>query len=250
MEEAKSQQELDALIEKYGEAEIRNGIYILTKGYVTARGNSQVTARGNSQVTAWENSQVTAWGNSQVTAWGNSQVTAWGNSQVTTRGNSQVTTWGNSQVTARGMALAVVRSSSAVVKGNKYVIEYPKTIEEWCERFGVEINKGKIAVYKAVDQDFCSRDNFKYPLGKKATDPHWNPDTNIECGGGLHFCWDPIACEQFNNKPGHYLLCKVDVKSIAFFDGEPQYPEKIRAKECEVICEVDRNGKRIKTKAR
>ncbi|MCK9569834.1 hypothetical protein M0R72_12900 [Candidatus Pacearchaeota archaeon] len=262
MQEAKSQQELDALIEKYGEAELRNGIYILKKGYVVARGNSQVTAWGNSQVTARENSQVTAWGNSQVTArensqvtaWGNSQVTAWGNSQVTARENSQVTARENSQVTARensqvtawGLALAIVRSKNAKAKGNIHVIKYPETIEEWCDIYGIKISKGKINVYKAVDGDFCSRANFKYPLGKKATDPNWKPDTNIECGYGLHFCWDPIACEQFNNKPGHYLLCEVALKDIAYFSGEPSYPEKIRAKACKVICEVDREGKPIK----
>jgi hypothetical protein len=221
---------------------------------VTAWGNSQVTAWGNSQVTAWENSQVTARENSQVTArensqvtaWGNSQVTAWENSQVTARENSQVTAWGNSQVTASGLALAIVRSKNAKARGNTHVIKYPKTIKEWCDIYGIKISKGKINVYKAVDENFCSRDYFKYEIGKKATDQLWNPSTDIECGYGLHFCWDPIACEQFNNKPGHYLLCEVDMKSIAFFDGEPQYPEKIRAKECKVICEVDRQGKRLK----
>jgi len=239
---------------------------------VTARENSQVTARGSSQVTAWENSQVTAWENSevtvrensQVTAWGNSEVTAWGNSQVTARensqvtawensqvtawGNSQVTAWENSQVTAKGLAFAIVRSPNVIAKGNFHIITYPKSIEEWCERNLIEINNGKFLVYKATDINYQTQDNFKYTIGKIVTDPQWNPSTGIECGFGLHFCYDPIACEQFNDRPGHYLLCEVDVKNVAFFKGTPVYPAKIRAKSCKVICEVDRNGNRITSK--
>ena len=205
MRTAKTQEQLDKILKEYGECEIRNGIYIVTSGNVTARENSQVTARGNSQVTAWENSQVTAW----------------------------------------GMALAIQRSPFAMVNGNKYVIEYPKSIIGWCERNGIAVSNGKFIVYKATDTDYCTRNGFKYIIGEQIIDPAWNSSTDIECGQGLHFCYDPIACEQFNNKPGHYLKCEVSVKDVAFYSRTPTYPDKIRAKQCYVICEVDRNGKPI-----
>ena len=74
--------------------------------------------------------------------------------------------------------------------------------------------------------------------------PDWDGG-NHECGGGLHFCGDPAACDLFRDKEGdRYVACEVAVADIVVH-ARADYPDKIKAPRCKALYEVDRDGNRI-----
>ncbi len=133
----------------------------------------RVVARDNSSVEAWDNSSVEAWGNSSVVARENSSVEAWGNSSVEAWGNCQIVKYSD--------------YTNLKVSGNARIVTLPKTPEEYCDFYGVEIRDGKAILYKAVMSNLCSfyDSSFKYTIGETK---EIECDTSVEqdCSYGLH----------------------------------------------------------------
>ena len=181
----KSQEELDMIPENFkGQIYIEFGTCwqpaIVTRKYyrrVVARGNSSVEAWGNSSVVARENSSVEARENSSVEARENSSVEAWG--------NSSVEAWGNSQIIDR------LSGGRIEVSGNARIVYMPKTIQEYCDFYGLEHNKktGKFykCVHKVKERYFSDHTgSFEYVIGEKATPDSFDVDVREDCGHGIH----------------------------------------------------------------
>ena len=172
---------------------------------VLAYGDSSVVALENSSVVAWENSVVNAWDNSVVEARGNSSIVArgnssvwaldnsvvkaWGNSSVEARDNSVVKAWDNSVVEARGNVQVCKYSDfvSISTQGNARIVTLPKTLQEYCEFYGVTVKDGHAILYKAVSPTYSSfydREFVYEPGEKKEVD--CDPSTDRPCSHGMH----------------------------------------------------------------
>jgi hypothetical protein len=218
---------------------------------VDARGHSRVVARG--RVVAWDSSRVSARGSSRVVARGYSRVDACDYSRVDACDYSRVDARGHSRVVARGHS-NVVACDSSRVKAGKYVAVHLHSQRvtltggvvidmtavdrsdpvRWAELYGAKITRGRMTVYKGVDAELRSAHNaFKYPIGKTVTAPDWDPTG--ECGNGLHFSPSPIGTEAYC-EPARYLECTVAVKDLVVLG------DKIKARSCRVVREVDRWG--------
>jgi len=156
---------------------------------VEARGNSSVVALENSSVVALDNSVVKAWDNSVVEARGNSSVWAWENSSVVAWENSVVKAWDNSVVEARGNVQVCKYSDfvSISTQGNARIVTLPKTLQEYCEFYGVTVKDGNAILYKAVSPTYSSfydREFVYEPGEKKEVD--CDPSTDRPCSHGMH----------------------------------------------------------------
>ena len=230
---------------------------------VEARENSSVVAWGNSSVEAWENSSVEARGNSSVEAWGNSSVEAWGNSSVVAWGNSSVVAWGNSSVEAWGNSSVEARGNSSVsVSDNSHVL----VIGEIKNREFKQYDNGSIKIYITPNYDKSVLDRFKkenekqilyksvnpktdcdyytgkikYTIGEEVIAPDFDPNPNIECGNGLHLCFNAITTRRFNK--GKILKCLVDPEDIVVYSKNI---EKVRCRKVVPVAVVDMKGNLI-----
>jgi len=187
-----------------------------------------------------------------VRAYDSAQVWASDSAQVRAYGSAQVRAYGSAQVTAHGRASVIRFSPSAICRGNVLDLTvWPKTTEEWLTRYSIRTVDGKVVLYKGLNQDWRSPHGLGYKPDTTVTAPDW-VDDGRECGAGLHFCWCPSACDQFNvdYKPfSHYVACKVAVADIRVYRNDGvQFPDKVRARTCKVLYEVDREGKRVSKK--
>jgi len=230
MKEAKTLEEFEEL-SKLGEW------FYVTSGSWVARGQSHVEARGQSHVVAWGQSHVEAWEQSHVEAWGQSHVVAWGQSHVEAWGQSHVEAWEQSSCSKY--------SEFADAHGNVLdFTKYPKTVEEWLEKYKVQIVDDYCLLYKGTNKEYQTQRGTSWRVGEDTTALDWEDREDIECGYGLHFCHHPICCEQFTDVK-HYLACQIKVSDIRIYKDQPQHPDKIRAKSCKVLYEVDRWGEKI-----
>ena len=242
-------------------------VVALDNSYVVARGNSSVEARGNSSVVAWENSyveawdnssveargnsSVVAWDNSYVVAWDNSYVEAWDNSYVVARDNSSVEARGNSSVEARGNSSVVGNGNSQIVNrlydgqievtGNARIVYMPKTIEEYCDFYGLEHNDktGKFykCVHKVDGKYFSDNDcNFEYIIGQKAIPDGFDNDVNKYCGHGIHVAYQNWVLD-YGKDWDDLAIIEVEANLADIIVPESALG-KVRCKEVTVIREV------------
>ena len=238
--ECKTQADLDKV--KPGD------IAIVRNGYFVAWGSSHVVARGSSHVVAWGSSHVVAWGSSHVEAWGSSHVEAWESSHVEAWESSHVVAWGSSHVEAsKYVAVHKPEQSKATISGGVIIeVKEPRTAKEWCDCYGVEVKRGIVTLYKALNADLAAPHNgFKYKVGSKPKAPDWDGG-RLECGGGLHFSPSPTFALQWYSKPDvRFVACPVRLKEIVVH-YPARYPAKVKAPGvCGKVFEVDRFGGRV-----
>ena len=163
-----------------------------------------------------------------VEAWGNSSVVAWENSSVNVSDNSHVLVIG--EINNREFK----QYDNGSIK--KYIdIKYDKSV---LDRFKKE--NGKQILYKSVnpktDCDFYTG-NIKYAIGEEVIAPDFDPNPNIECGNGLHLCFNAITTQHFNK--GKILKCLVDPEDIVVYSGNI---EKVRCRKVVPVAIVDKRG--------
>ena len=233
--------------------------------HVVARGSSQphVEARESSQlhVVAWESSQlhVVARESSQlhviaressqphVEARESSQlhVEAWESSRphVVAWGYAQLSLFGAVFATLSARCSALIHGTGAEVKGGRQICVRFKTVQDWCDYYGVEIKNGVAILYKALNDDFTSPYGLSYAPGSQPVAPDWDGG-QVECGGGLHFSPSPAMAMEFHASATKYVGCPVAVHECAV-NPDGAYPQKVKAKRCcGPVFEVDRIGKR------
>src|SRR3990167_6887752 len=226
--------------------------------HVEARGSSHVEARGSSHVEAWGSSHVVARGSSHVVARGSSHVVARGSSHVVAWGSSHVVAWGSSHVEAWGnvflrlfSALKITASASVVIMmhgqstsitGGKRIKAVAQTTPKlWCEINGVEIKKGCAVVFKGLNDKFTSGHGSIYKPKTTTVAADWDKG-NAECGCGLHFSPTAAATKEFARGATVFMACAVKFSDMRSPKADDQYPNKIKAKQCKNLYEVDVYG--------
>lgn len=187
------------------------------KGYVYIQANSKIMiSKTKGSVIARENSSVEARENSSVEAWGNSSVVARGNTQV------------------------LERSSHSDIKilGNARIVKMPKTIQEFCDFYGIKVEDNNGIFYKAVRQDLSSwHDNsFKYDIGK-TFNHKCDLDITETCSTGLHIAHKDWALQFGNGNIRNFkvLECSVPLDKIVVPENTDG---KVRTSELTVLREV------------
>ena len=162
---------------------------------------------------------VEAWGNSSVEAWENSSVEAWGNAQITD----------------------MLSGSRIKITGNARIIYMPKSIEEYCDFYGIKHNKNKGSFFKCVHKrngKYISdyNNSFEYIIGQKIIPDSFDDEKEETCGHGIHIAnmawaldygrnWNDLAILEIEAEYDNIVVPK-------FSNG------KIRCKEAIVIREV------------
>lgn len=184
---------------------------------------------------AWDNSSVVAWGNSSVVARGNSSVEAWENSFVVARENSSVVAAGNTQVVECSAKCRIE------ITGNARIVYNPKTINEYCDFYGLQHDKKTGLFYMAVhktDTVYTSDYNraFTYEIGAVVKSNDFDSDPSAECGCGIHAAHIGLALDYGRGwKDLAVLEVEAELDSIVI----PTYGNgKVRAPEIKVIREV------------
>src|SRR5208282_5770927 len=239
--EVTTQKQLDAAIER-GDFPICTG-----KGHFVVRGSAHVVARESAHVEAWESAHVEAWGSAHVEAWESAHVEA--------RESAQVEAWGSAHVEAR---------ESAQVQASKYVgihrfgkgpkvkggvlIQVPeiKTMEDFCDWYGVEVKRGRAMLYKCVTDDFASGHGMIYQPDSTVACEDWNKRPS--CGHGLHFSPRPTMARTYHLQGTRFVACKVKLADAVVITDFGQ-PDKIKVPSCEVLYECTELGERVEQKA-
>ena len=230
MKEAKTQEKFNEL-SKLGEW------FCVKRGYWETLELSHVVARGQSHVEAGEQSHVVAGEQSHVVARGQSHVEA--------RGQSHVEAGEQSHVVAISPYVSILAESKDTLLTGGYILgNKVLTAKEWLSACNVTIKSGKVILYKRIDEDWTSQKGVSYTIGGITTAPDWDVTSKDECGKGLHFCPTPAQTNIFREN-GIYIACEVFVKDIASLPAFAECPDKIRARACKVLYQVDENGNKL-----
>jgi hypothetical protein len=245
-----------ATVRAYGSATVEAYDSATVRAYgsatVRAYDSATVEAYGSATVEAYDSATVRAYGSATVRAYGSATVRASGSATVRASGSATVraydsaTVRASSSATVRAYDSATVRAyGSATVRASKYVathdhgprttvrggviIPVPRlvTAAEWCEFYGVSVTDGVATLFKAVRDNWHSRNGADYSPGATPEAADWDGG-KAECGGGLHFSPRPWEAQRFDDRATRYVACPVAVDSIVVHpDGA--YPGKVKA---------------------
>jgi len=121
-----------------------------------------------------------------------------------------------------------------------------ESVEDWLSRYGIKPVRGRVTLYKALDDNYLSNHNgFPYVPGSTPIAPDWDGGVE-ECGGGLHFSPTPGHALAFNPGATRFVACPVRVADLRCPQASDEYPSKIKARGCcAPVWEVDINGDAI-----
>jgi hypothetical protein len=224
--EVRNQAELDKALKKASPTEL---IACVGDGYFDASGSARVHAWGSATVHASDSATVRASGSATVRA----------SDSATVHASDSATVHATPYV-------AVHKLSAAASIAGGVLIEPPdlSKVMGWIEYHGVKVSEGRARLFKAVDDEWRSgRFGAKgarwiYEPGTEVAASDWN--TRPVCGGGLHFVARPDVGLKYNETATRYVACEVKLADIVVID-----PEKIKARVCKVLHEVDADGDEI-----
>ena len=108
--------------------------------------------------------------------------------------------------------------------------------QDWADLAGVQIDdQGHAHLYKAVDDQLRSAQDFAYPIGQTLTDTHWCDDNS--CGGGLHTCPTPGQAKAHYTGATRFLEVSVPLAELRPIDTT-----KAKSRQVTVLREVDLLG--------
>ncbi len=182
-----------------------------------------------------------------------------GNGYFSVTGSATVDAWDSATVDASDSAtvraskyVAVHKMSpSAVVRGG-VVIEPPSidSPETWLDYHGVEVKRGLVTLYKAVDGDWHANHALpdgtmpSYAPGSKPEAPDFDPASR-DCGRGLHGCARPCQALDYKSDATKFVAIPVRVKDLGCPDPDGD-TDKIRFRCAAKPCyEVDIDGEPV-----
>lgn len=166
-------------------------------------------------------------------------------SHVEAWGQSHVVAWEQSHVVAISPHVSILaKSKDAMLTGGYILGDKVLTAKEWLSACSVKIKNGKVILYKRIGEDWVSQKDVSYKVGEITAAPDWDATSKEECGRGLHFCPTVAQTIRFRDN-GIFIACEVDVKDIASLPAFAEYPDKIRARACKVLYQVDEEGNKI-----
>ncbi len=173
-------------------------------------------------------------------------ATVWASDSATVRASDSATVRASDSATVRASGSATVRASKhvavtrhvtaygepTVIGGVLIDIPIPRTAEEWCDLYGVEVTDGVAILFKAVDDDWSTSYSRKagiaYTPGSSPEAPDWDGGVR-ECGGGLHFVAHPHEGLEFNERATRFVACPVALADIAVH-ADATMPSKVKAR--------------------
>ncbi len=168
-----------------------------------------------------------------------------GQSYVVAREQSHVVAREQSSVVATSPHVSILaKSKDALLSGGYILGNKPLTALEWLNACSVTKKRGKVILYKSLNEDWTTRDGVSYKIGQTTIASDWDASYEGECGRGLHFSPTVSQAKSFRDE-GLFIACEVAVKDMAGLPAFAQYPDKIRARACKVLYQVDTNGKKI-----
>lgn len=183
-------------------------------------------------VLAFENTSVAASGSAKVTAGPGVTVTVW----EETDGSKPEVTGGVQTVKVRKPVIRRNRNGMPAL--------------EWAELYGVQTEehdgRPHLVLFKGVyGNELESGHGLRYPIGQTVAAADWNPNY-IDCGYGLHFSPTAVHTRHYvhhDDSRVRFLKVLVDpAETIALGN-------KVKARSCFVVGEVDIHGRPIETAA-
>ena len=138
----------------------------------------------------------------------------------------------------------LAKSKDALLSGGYILGNKVLTPQEWLCACNIEINKGNVILFKSLYRNWATQNGVTFKVGKITIAPDWDASFDGECGKGLHFSPTVAQTKPFRDD-GVFVACEVAVKDIANLPAFAQYPDKIRARACKTLYQVDENGKKI-----
>ena len=167
---------------------------------------------------------------------------AWGQAHVVAREQAHVVAWGQAHVEATSPHVSILAKSSTALLSGGYVLgDKTLSAKEWLSACSVKVNRGKVILYKSLSPQWTTQNDTHWEIGQRVIAPDWDINYDGECGRGLHFSPTVAQAKLFRDEKV-YIACEVAVKDMASLPAYAQYPDKIRARECKVLYQVNENG--------
>ena len=240
-----------ATVDAYDSATVRASgsatVYACESSTVYAYESSTVDAYDSATVCAYDSATVRAYDSVTVDAYGSATVRASDSVTVYAYGSSNIRAYDSATVDA-GRYVAVHLYSQRVAITGGVVIDMTDIdladAATWCDLAGIAVENGSALVYKYVDADFNAGHNHTltaYRPGETVTATDWNPVA--ERGGGLHFGPSPKVARNLAwrglGPTARWVLCEIDLAEAVGVG------DKIKARSCRVLYEVDALGKAV-----
>ena len=102
----------------------------------------------------------------------------------------------------------------------------------WCDYHAVRVDDGTATLYKAVDDSWTTSRGTDYAPGTTPVAADWRDDNT--CGGGLHFCPQPLQSQTYHRTATRYVevgVALADLRPINDGGGAPKAkaPRVVRA---------------------
>jgi hypothetical protein len=216
---------------------------------VEACGSATVEAYDSATVEACGSATVRAYDSATVEACGSATVRAYGSATVEACDSATVRAYDSATVRAGSHTAVHLHSGRASIRGGVLIDHTTLDLTDattWGAYHGAEIHSGAMVLYKAVDADLRAGQSYvptTYPIGEQVTATDWDPQSR--CGNGLHFSVSPSRARSYYRGSGEprYLEVAVPVDEIVTLD------DKVKAKSCTVIREVDAFARPVETPA-
>jgi hypothetical protein len=177
---------------------------------------------------------------SHVEAMGSSHVEAWGNCSVKVQQSISV------KITLRDYAVCnAVACEPKLIECDEtaHYIESPVAVNDLGSFLRIYKDNvqsdGRILLYKMVKKDGTDHHSGTIKYEGTVTCPDWDPDPEVQCGGGLHLS-PSASLAKFYHPTGKLLKCLVHPDDIVVYGPDIT---KVRCRKVEVI---DDDGKPVK----
>jgi hypothetical protein len=143
------------------------------------------------------------------------------------------------------VALQVYSKKVKVTGGTVIKVVAPRTATAWLKNYGLVAEKGVVVLFKAVRDNWHSKNGGVYTPGMTPVAEDWDGGA-AECGGGLHFSPFPWMAQRFDLEATRFVGCPVRLSEIRKPQPTDMFPEKVKAKGCcGPVFAVDVDGNRL-----
>ena len=182
--------------------------------------------------------EYTAYGSATVTAYGSATVRAYDSATVTASDRSVVSVLAASvALTLAGWATAILHADChPATRGTGCVVVHRIITDcaSWLVSHGAECARGRMRLYKWVEEDGSATGGFRYTEGV-VTAPDWDADPLRECGGGLHACASLRDALPYRDDRTHAVEILVHPEDARPPLPSDEHPNKLRFRSGEVV---------------
>ena len=217
---------------------------VVRSGFFVAFDSATVMAFCSATVRAFGSATVKAFDSATVEAFGSATVRAFDSATVKAFDSATVKAFDSATVTAAPFVAVQRHGTKAKVNGG-VLIQIPdiKTVEQFCEFYGLKLLRGSVVLFKCVGDDYVSAHGASYRPGEKPVAADWDPEPS--CGNGLHFSPRPFMARRYAPNGTRFVACLVKLADLVVINDGYGTPDKAKASRCSVLHEVDEDGERV-----